>query len=70
MDYFENWWFNAGSGIVPLKNEDTEEHTKRVCKEFYNYTINDKCNFCTMYPVGKKQNGLYCKICIDNTKKL
>ena len=27
---FHNWWWNIGSGIKPLANEDTEEFAKRI----------------------------------------
>jgi len=37
MIKFKTWWWNTGSGISPLKNEDQETHTKRVCEEFYRH---------------------------------
>lgn len=30
MHPFDKWWNETGSGIVPLPNEDGEEHAKRV----------------------------------------
>jgi len=49
MNKFEKWWYETGSGIRPLENEDNEEHTKRVCAQFYNDVIN-KNNLCTLLP--------------------
>ncbi len=37
MKKFKHWWWNTGSGIMPLKNEDQETHTKRVCEKFYRH---------------------------------
>lgn len=29
---FEIWWYDGGSGIIPIPKEDAEEHTRRVSK--------------------------------------
>ena len=29
---FATWWNDVGSGLPPFANEDSEEHTHRVCK--------------------------------------
>ena len=50
MNKFEKWWYETGSGIRPLENEDKEEHAKRVCAQFYNDVVN-KNNLCTLLPV-------------------
>lgn len=62
MNDFENWWYHIGSGIKPIKNEDNEEHTKRVCSLFYAY-ITSECENCAAYPDHKKGISEYCKIC-------
>ena len=38
---FEDWWNGCGSGLAPMDGEDTEEHTKRVCREFYLHLLGD-----------------------------
>lgn len=29
---FDLWWYNVGSGLPPLPEEDAETHVRRVCK--------------------------------------
>ena len=29
---FEEWWMREGSAIIPINNNDREEHAKRVAK--------------------------------------
>ena len=31
-DAFERWWYNEGSGMPPVGNEDREEHMRRVAE--------------------------------------
>ena len=33
---FDEWWHKIGSGIIPLPNEDQEEHAKRVALAAWN----------------------------------
>ena len=68
MNEFEKWWYNIGSVITPAKTEDCEEHTKRVCSEFYKYLI-APCKSCTVYTEHKKGIGEYCKTCYQNPKR-
>jgi hypothetical protein len=32
MSAFFKWWYETGSGIVPLPNNDHEEHAERVSR--------------------------------------
>lgn len=62
------WWNDIGSGIVPEKNEDHEEHTRRVCQMFYEW-LNDPCKKCMMFSEDKKRNEEFCKFrCSDYDK--
>ena len=29
---FDRWWFNEGSGMPPLPDQDHEEHTKSIAR--------------------------------------
>jgi hypothetical protein len=29
---FNEWWYSFGSGIIPLKDHDMEEHGKRIAE--------------------------------------
>ena len=29
---FEVWWFQEGSGMAPQKDEDAEQHVKRIAR--------------------------------------
>ena len=33
---FEQWWYAYGSGILPLKNHDMEEHGRRIAGIAFN----------------------------------
>jgi hypothetical protein len=32
MSAFFKWWYETGSGIIPLPNHDHEEHAERVAR--------------------------------------
>jgi len=32
ISHFERWWKDEGSGLSPEKNEDREEHAKRIAR--------------------------------------
>ena len=36
---FETWWYETGSGILPLPGADMEEHGKRVAGEAWDAAI-------------------------------
>ena len=64
MNKFEKWWYKTGSAIRPLENEDNEEHTKRVCAQFYNDVIN-KNNLYTLLPAVRSRLVRFPLIRID-----
>jgi hypothetical protein len=33
---FQEWWYNTGSGITPIQNEDQHEHARRVAASAWN----------------------------------
>jgi len=35
MNLFNDWWATWGSGMVPEKGEDREEHVRRVSRRAY-----------------------------------
>lgn len=68
MNEFEKWWYNIGSGIIPAKNEDHEEHTKRVCNQFFLY-LKNPCLNCSFYSKEMKRKNDHClNVCCDYIK--
>lgn len=50
MGAFDYWWKEIGSGILPRRGDDMEEHAKRVCFEFYCWLVDD----CIDSPSGER----------------
>lgn len=70
MNKFQTWWHNVGSGIVPLKGHDYEQHAERICGLFYEH-INNPCTRCMAYLNDKKGKTEYCiNLCYDNKSAL
>jgi len=42
---FNEWWENVGSGIPFRNGEDIEEHTRLVCKMFYQFITQEVDKF-------------------------
>jgi hypothetical protein len=47
MNEFEKWWNEVGSGIRKEPIHDYEEHTEKVCRQFYTDVVkkNDLLHF-------------------------
>jgi len=36
---FKDWWYEIGSGLAPKKDEDQEEHARRVAEMAWNAAL-------------------------------
>ena len=49
--YFEEWWYEKGSGITPKKNDGMESFAKRIAEIAYK----DAWDFVEKYPVEENK---------------
>lgn len=44
MTKFERWWHDHGSGIVPERHEDQEQHARRVAERAWYVSSCEPCD--------------------------
>jgi len=64
MNDFEKWWYEIGSGIAVLNNQDHEEHAMRISKLAWEAANKQICK------ERDEARRMYCdQKAIDNTSK-